>query len=306
MSSEKEENTSDCFDLPELEGCMSENSDDCAHLALIPEKNNEQKTKLRFDGTYVQFGRIPWENDAFYSSPEELERQRTKRTCWYNIVRIIDEETVYIVGGIGMHDDHCFYEYDVDYEKEVVLVLFSKCRVCESPESYGEDDECYCKKFAGLEDKEDKENLTYHHLPISILERVGFKEYMSRFGINNISDPIDTARSVSKLSGEEISMLPNTGHWNLTTPIGGSNMCECTSYDDDALGWCQADCNDDFTFYYQHVPLIMYDCGSPCRGNTINYPMYFVPSDLSLPEIWRDSYERWLSHREICIASLAI
>jgi hypothetical protein len=68
--------------------------------------------KLRTDGIYVQIGNEPWNTRYFNTT-----------NCWYNIIKILDDDTALVIGLSGFST---FFDLDTNDEKKINNQKFMK------------------------------------------------------------------------------------------------------------------------------------------------------------------------------------
>ena len=290
---------------------MEENCENCkyGHISLQPQKSDE-KTKLRTDGVYIQFGLKPWKTTY-----------NTTNKCFYNILRVIDNEHIVVLG------DSC--EVFWERKKLTKYICFrtykakENCKYCLDDDKDNHPYNHVCNESCNIICSHEEENCECMK-EINALECFRTNGYKIKphykktvydyYKITEPSNPIQTAKEISQLSLKELDIqigIQTFSVCKLTTPITNSNKCPCTKVDNKVLGHVQFKCNDDFYLYYKDNPLILYDNGSPGRvlenhDNTcINTspPMYFIPNDLSEKDTWFNTYNDWIKHRDLEVDS---
>ena len=137
----------------------------------------------------------------------------------------------------------------------------------------------------------------------------------SSFNLTNPSNPVITAQEIAKIPMSEFYDFNNYYDtdeglymWKETTPYDEriinymylragilGDGCACSIYESllsdkeyKKLGWAQYTCNNDFYLYYEDNPLVIKQtyCDHP--------PFYFIPTDLSLKEVWTEKVDEWL------------
>ncbi len=259
-------------------------------ICSVPTKS-ATKTKLRQDGVYVQFGNRVWntENGVYTTNH------------WYNMIRVVDNETLFVLGNAYMP----FWDSDsprhMTYFRRIRSKEYKKCDHKNPIDSWSKDfyneevKGCRCfsdsAEICEFENEQCQCGARSHCAHARPIWNKNFYEYL---GISDPSDPIKTSQEILNMPKDKIVDLKTTSFcsWRLMTPIDENP---------DLLGWAQSNiCNDDFSLYYKYIPLIIVDSGSPCTSEYINgqnvdhdFPRYFIPKDLNDSEIWKLPYQQW-------------
>lgn len=234
------------------------------HPMMVPPKL-EEKTKLRTDGMYVQFGLRPWKNEYWTTSNK-----------WYNLIRLFDDKHAVLFGTA----EHVFYDA-IGKTDRSNLGVTDPTDVLQTMQELA------------------KIPIENFFDPTKLKERHGIAGY---FETSVQDQDLHVTRCNIR---KEAEIKPGIEPWYVQTPIhGGHCACtilKAIKGGQTNLGWAQsAWCNDDFTFYHKGDPCILYDYGSPCRVECLDdgearhdFPAYFIPFDFSETERWKDILAMW-------------
>lgn len=221
-----------------------------------------ENTKLRCDGVYLQLGNRKWVSGAGDNNSKH----------WYNIMRVSEDFERLVFLGTS---NKPFY-----YRKKLKKI-------------YGKYNRNMRRIFLEFGSEEsDLEN------PIKIAQGVAKMDFRDILYWGKSMDNIELwSMSISKLENCWCGLIEREMEDMKTTIIATAGHCFV---------------NDSLKLYYEDEPLILKDFGSACREeykinnetskyginydiDCHNFPMYFVPNDLSHKDIWEEPVKEWMS-----------